>query len=291
MGHKAHPVSLRPNLVPVTRVGRWDETRLNFVTSLLKNALQGCCHGSDVKFDSVSIYQYHNKIIIYGLLIHFHPRSPKQFFSRRKKDVKRSQQDEKKVVSWPRLANRLNTLTKTLQKLISVKIVKLRINRRLAFSRGVPKETLKKMGFYIKPYHKKKYIYARYGLQLLNFALKGKVTSYTIASFFKIHMLALQRQQKHRDFLRFVVHAFQALEKVTRLGGLKIKVKGRFAPRAKARSRTWKYQVGKLPLAQFRAPIDAYYTSTQTEYGSVGLKVWLYSYKECNELRSIKTKC
>ena len=55
----------------------------------------------------------------------------------------------------------------------------------------------------------------------------------------------------------------------------KIQIKGRFTHKAKGRSRSWKHQIGSMPLSQLNKNIQAEYAQTQTAYGSVGLKIWI----------------
>jgi small subunit ribosomal protein S3 len=57
--------------------------------------------------------------------------------------------------------------------------------------------------------------------------------------------------------------------------GIKIKVSGRLGGAEIARSE-W-YLVGKLPLQTLRADIDYGFTEAFTDYGQIGIKVWVYS--------------
>ncbi len=56
--------------------------------------------------------------------------------------------------------------------------------------------------------------------------------------------------------------------------GIKIKVSGRLGGAEIARSE-W-YLVGKLPLQTLRADIDYGFTEAKTDYGLIGIKVWVY---------------
>jgi small subunit ribosomal protein S3 len=57
--------------------------------------------------------------------------------------------------------------------------------------------------------------------------------------------------------------------------GIKIKVSGRLGGAEIARSE-W-YLVGKLPLQTLRADIDYGFTEAFTDYGQIGIKVWVYT--------------
>ncbi len=57
--------------------------------------------------------------------------------------------------------------------------------------------------------------------------------------------------------------------------GIKIKVSGRLGG-AEIASSEW-YLVGKLPLQTLRADIDYGFTEAFTDYGQIGIKVWVYS--------------
>ncbi len=57
--------------------------------------------------------------------------------------------------------------------------------------------------------------------------------------------------------------------------GIKIKLSGRLGGAEIARSE-W-YLVGKLPLQTLRADIDYGFTEAFTDYGQIGIKVWIYT--------------
>lgn len=57
--------------------------------------------------------------------------------------------------------------------------------------------------------------------------------------------------------------------------GIKIRVSGRLGGNEIARSE-W-YLVGKLPLQTLKADIDYGFTEAFTDYGQIGIKVWVYS--------------
>lgn len=63
--------------------------------------------------------------------------------------------------------------------------------------------------------------------------------------------------------------------------GMKIRVAGRLGGAEIARSE-W-YLVGKLPLQTLKADIDYGFTEAFTDYGQIGIKVWIYSADKLKE--------
>jgi len=63
--------------------------------------------------------------------------------------------------------------------------------------------------------------------------------------------------------------------------GMKIRVAGRLGGAEIARSE-W-YLVGKLPLQTLKADIDYGFTEAFTDYGQIGIKVWVYSADKLKE--------
>ena len=79
----------------------------------------------------------------------------------------------------------------------------------------------------------------------------------------------------------------QAIASAIRVGaqGVKIKVSGRLGGSEMAR--TEEYKEGRIPLHTFRANIDYEARESQTIYGKIGVKVWVYKgeiYKKWGEL-------
>jgi len=68
----------------------------------------------------------------------------------------------------------------------------------------------------------------------------------------------------------------QAVSRTMRMGaqGIKIAVSGRLAGAEMARSE-W-YSEGKVPLHTLRADIDYGFAEANTQYGKIGVKVWIY---------------
>jgi len=68
----------------------------------------------------------------------------------------------------------------------------------------------------------------------------------------------------------------QAVSRTMRMGaqGIKIAVSGRLAGAEMARSE-W-YSEGKVPLHTLRADIDYGFAEASTQYGKIGVKVWIY---------------
>jgi len=81
----------------------------------------------------------------------------------------------------------------------------------------------------------------------------------------------IQRRISYRRAMRKVV------DSTLRAGatGVKIRLSGRLGGAEIARAE-W-YLVGKLPLQTLRADIDYGFTEAFTDYGQIGIKVWVYS--------------
>jgi len=80
----------------------------------------------------------------------------------------------------------------------------------------------------------------------------------------------IQRRISYRRAMR------KAVDSTLRAGatGVKIRLSGRLGGAEIARSE-W-YLVGKLPLQTLRADIDFGFTEAFTDYGQIGIKVWIY---------------
>jgi len=68
----------------------------------------------------------------------------------------------------------------------------------------------------------------------------------------------------------------KAIQQLTSLGGegIKIMCSGRLGGIEIARQESYKH--GKVPLQTFRADIDYGFFTTETTYGTIGVKVWIY---------------
>ena len=68
----------------------------------------------------------------------------------------------------------------------------------------------------------------------------------------------------------------QAISSAMRVGaqGIKVKVSGRIGGAEMARSE--QYKEGRTPLHTIRADIDYAICESQTIYGKIGVKVWVY---------------
>ena len=81
----------------------------------------------------------------------------------------------------------------------------------------------------------------------------------------------IQRRMAFRRAMR------KAVDSALRAGalGIKVRVSGRLGGAEIARSE-W-YLFGKLPLQTMKADIDYGFTEANTDYGNVGIKVWIYT--------------
>ena len=80
----------------------------------------------------------------------------------------------------------------------------------------------------------------------------------------------IQRRISFRRAMR------KAVDSSLRAGavGIKVRLSGRLGGNEIARSE-W-YLVGKLPLQTLKADIDYGFTEAYTDYGQIGIKVWIY---------------
>jgi small subunit ribosomal protein S3 len=82
----------------------------------------------------------------------------------------------------------------------------------------------------------------------------------------------------------------QAVSRTMRMGaqGVRIALSGRLAGAEMARSE-W-YSEGKVPLHTLRADIDYGFAEANTQYGKIGVKVWIYRGEVFPEKEKVATK-
>nr|YP_009154068.1 ribosomal protein S3 [Turbinaria ornata]AJF48255.1 ribosomal protein S3 [Turbinaria ornata] len=270
MAQKAHPTTLRPKNTFYLGHTHWNNPRFYYILSRIHNFIQSCCLGTTHYLNNIKINKHMGSIIITIDLIHLHTRSKKRIKSRRYKENKL----KIKKKSWTLVASRLQTATKLIQAFTGTKKVILKVNRLKTYTRSVPKPTRRQIAYYTKSFHNFKYDYARYGIQLMSLVLKNKANTDCLCRFIEQNICSRQKRKRHYEFLRYLKQGLHSLQKYKKINGLKLQIKGRFTHKAKGRSRTWKYQIGQMPLSQLNTAIAAEYRQTQTGYGSVGLKVW-----------------
>nr|YP_009330419.1 ribosomal protein S3 [Coccophora langsdorfii]ANS72191.1 ribosomal protein S3 [Coccophora langsdorfii] len=270
MAQKAHPTALRPKNTFYQGYTHWNEPRFYYILSTIHNFIQSCCLGTTHYLDDIQINRHIGSIIIAINLIHLHTKSKRRIKSRRYKENKL----KIKKQSWTLVACRLQAATKLIQMFTGTKKVILKVNRLKTYTRAVPKPARRQIAYYAKSFHNLKYDYARYGIQLMSLLLKKKANTTSLCRFIEQNVCSRQKRKRHYEFLRYLKQGFDSLQKYKKLNGLKIQIKGRFTHKAKGRSRTWKYQIGQMPLSRLNATIKAEYKQTQTGYGSVGLKIW-----------------
>lgn len=273
MAQKAHPNILRPNYSLYKGVTYWDEAKFYYITSTISKLLKSSCLGTNNYLDRIHITRNLQLIIIEIDLIHLHFKSRGKFVSRRFKENKM----KTKKQSWTVVACRLQSTLKLIQKLSGTKKVILKVNRLKTYTRSIPKPARRQLMYFTKGFNKTKYDFARSGMQLIYLVLKNKATAESLSRFLIQNICSRQRRKRHYQFLAFIKQTFKALEPYKEIQGLKIQIKGRFTHKAKGRSRSWKHQIGSMPLSQLNKRIQAKYAQTQTAYGSVGIKVWICS--------------
>nr|YP_011008329.1 ribosomal protein S3 [Scytothamnus australis]WBP70300.1 ribosomal protein S3 [Scytothamnus australis] len=271
MAQKAHPTSLRPPKDLYHGCTHWNEPRFYYITTTIHNLISSCCAETTHFLDDIKISRHLGLFFLEVSLIHFHFTSKKRFKSRRYKENKKN----KKKPSWAVIAHRLYSAVKLIQRFTGTKKVILKVKRLKIYTRAVPKTARKQVSYYAKGFHRGKYDFARYGLQLIYLAIQGKASALSLSRFLEQNLCSRQKRKRHHQFLAFVKQSFQALQRRSKVQGIKIQIKGRFTHKAKGRSRVWKYQMGQMRLSQLDKDIQAEYVSTQTAYGSVGIKVWI----------------
>ena len=270
MAQKAHPTTLRPNNTFYQGYSHWNQPRFYYLLATIHNFIQSCCLSTTHYLNGIKINKYNGLIIVNIKLIQLHTRSKKRIKSRRYKENKL----KIKKKSWTLVASRLQMATKLIQVFTGTKKVILKVDRLKTYTRAVPKPVRRQVAYYTKSFHNLKYDYARYGIQLMSLLLQNKANTTCLCRFIEQNVCSRQKRKRHYEFLRYLKQGFHALQKYKKIKGLKIQIKGRFTHKAKGRSRTWKYQIGQMPLSRLNIPIKAEYRQTQTGYGSVGLKIW-----------------
>lgn len=271
MAQKAHPNILRPKEDLYKGSNNWDDARFYYITSTIHKLIESCCLETTHYLDKIQVHRHLGLIYIEIDLIHLHFRSRRKFFSRRFKENKTKIRPQ----SWTVVACRLQKAIELTQDFSGAQKVTLKINRLKAYTRLIPKTTRRQMAFYGKGFNRTKYDYARYGLQLMYLLLKKKANITSFGRFVKQNIRSRQKRKRHYQFLSYIKKALKSLEKYKEIQGLKIQIKGRFTHKAKGRSRSWKHQIGSMPLSQLDKKIQAEYIQTQTAYGSVGIKIWI----------------
>lgn len=273
MAQKAHPNILRPKSDLYQGATYWDEPKFYYITSTIHKLIESCCLGTTHYLNKIKVNRQLGLILIEIDLIHLHFRSKRRFVSRRYKENKIKVKKE----SWTIISCRLYKALELIQRFSGTKKVTLKINRLKIYTRSVPKPARRQLTYFTKSFNRSKYDYARSGMQLMYLLLNNKASTKSFSRFLIQNICSRQRRKRHYQFLGYIKQALTALEQFKKIKGLKIQIKGRFTHKAKGRSRSWKYQIGSMPLSQLNTNIHAEFTQTQTAYGSVGLKVWLSS--------------
>ncbi len=273
MAQKAHPNILRPKENLYQGSTNWDEPKFYYITSTIHKLIESCCLGTTHYLNKIKVNRHLGLILVEIDLIHLHFRSKRRFVSRRYKENKIKIKKE----SWTVVACRLQKAIQLIQRFSKTKKVTLKINRIKTYTRSVPKPARRQLAYFTKGFNRSRYDFARYGMQLMYLLLRNKASAASFSRFLMQNICSRQRRKRHYQFLGYIKQALTALEPYKDIKGLKIQIKGRFTHKAKGRSRSWKYQIGSMPLSQLDKKIHAEYTQTQTAYGSVGLKVWVCS--------------
>nr|YP_010032381.1 ribosomal protein S3 [Schizocladia ischiensis]QOW07595.1 ribosomal protein S3 [Schizocladia ischiensis] len=266
MGQKTHPTALRPFYGPSSGDAYWDLAYLTHSRLELIKFLQACFRRTQIYLNKVEVNHSHGQIDLVAEVIQVHPRRGQK----RKKKRRDPSKPPHLLKSWPQLSFRLQKALPIVQKSTGAKSIHLKIHRIKMYTKLVPQDLRKKMRW-----AQKKHKYARKGLQLLSLIMAGKGSAQTLASFINENLRSRQRRRKNIAFLYFLKTSLKLLNKNKKIQGIKIQVKGRYRHKPKARSASFLIRQGRLPLQEIQSPIDAFFTHSQTAYGSVGLKIWI----------------
>jgi hypothetical protein len=94
-----------------------------------------------------------------------------------------------------------------------------------------------------------------------------------LSNFISSQLNKLGKQQYY--FLKFLKNIFKLLIKKTKLKGIKIIVKGRLKKASRAKNKTFKLLLGKMPLQNLKLEIDYATSTSYTPSGTFGISVWL----------------
>ena len=275
MGQKSNPNSLRLLNSCYKGYSYWDNSAFNYIIQNIEKMLAACCRNTNVYLNDNNIVLSHDLIFIEMNILHFY-NSRRNIVSKRFTSNK-LKQNSNVVLSWNLVLRRLYFCTTLMLKFTGLKRVNIKINRTIVHSRVLPKTVRQKTSFYIKRYNRAKYDYARIGIKLLFLTLKNKTSVKTLINFIRKNIRTRSRRKKHMDFLKFLKHCFDNLDRNKIIKGIKLQIRGRFGHKPKGRSKTWKYQLGTMPLNKLNASIYYNYDQAQTKLGSVGIKAWIYA--------------
>ena len=276
MGQKSNPNSLRLIKNNHNGCSYWDEVHFNYLIQNIEKILHACCKNTNVYLDYNNIVLSHDLIFIQINLLHlYNTRDIKsKLFS-----TSNSKNNRHNTSSWRLVFKRLYFCKTLLLKFTGFKQIKIIINRKILHSRQLPKKIRQKTSFYTKRYNRAKYNYACIGVKLLFLITQEKANVKTLTNFIRENIRTRSKRKKHLDFLRFLKHCLDNFKYNKTSKGIRIQIKGRFGHKPKGRSKTWKYQIGTMPLNNLSASIFYHYDQAQTKLGSVGIKVWLYKTK------------
>ena len=109
-------------------------------------------------------------------------------------------------------------------------------------------------------------------VNIILISIKKKNSAKFLADFLSHGISQLKRHNYYINFLKEVLTVFVTSD-LSSINGIKIMIKGRFngAPRAKKKI----LLVGNVPTQTFMSAIDYYETTSYTQNGTFGVRVWI----------------
>ena len=112
------------------------------------------------------------------------------------------------------------------------------------------------------------------GVNLMLYCITNKNSSYLLAEFIAD---TLKKLKRHNFFLKFIKTTLSKFskKKCSCVKGIKIKIKGRFNRRPRAKSKTITIKNG-VPMMDVKTKLDYSEATSFTANGTFGVKVWIY---------------
>ena len=106
------------------------------------------------------------------------------------------------------------------------------------------------------------------------YCITNKNSSYLLAEFIAD---TLKKLKRHNFFLKFIKTTLSKFskKKCSCVKGIKIKIKGRFNRRPRAKSKTITIKNG-VPMMDVKTKLDYSEATSFTANGTFGVKVWIY---------------
>lgn len=275
MGQKTNPVSLRPISEQYRGVPYWDQPKFNYTAYNTHKLIKACYKNTPIYLSNINITISHKTLIVKQEIIHLPTNTINQPIN--KKASKEQLLIKRADNPWVGVLKRLHISLKLLQRYTGYKKIKFVIKRYKIYKKNIPKTFRQKTNFYIKGFNKVKFNFAQSGFYLIYALMKQNVNVECLNTYIRDNLRTRSRRKKHTDFLRFIKQSLDIFYFAGTIKGIRIQIKGRFGHKPKGRSKTWKYQIGAMPLNTLKASFQSKFQQSQTKLGSVGVKLWIFT--------------